>query len=278
MFFYRFGIMLKNKALYWLRKLGLMHVVDRVNFFLHKNRHSARNKKFIADHPGLKLPPSYILYEAHRMDYENYYNQGKDTASWLANQLGSYLPNDHIKLLDWGCGPARVVRHLLPILPEAKIYASDYNAETITWCRQNIPGIDFSLNKLNPPLAYTDNFFDAVYALSVFTHLSEASHIEWRNEIYRILKPGGILLVTTQGQAFTMKLTAAERNDFEKGKLVVRDKVLEGHRSFSAFQPESFMQKFFSENFNLLKLEKGSLFKWGPEQDTWIVQKKIISG
>ena len=93
----------------------------------------------------------------------------------------------------------------------------------------------------------------------------------------RILKPGGILLLTTQGEAFKQKLTIAEKSTFERGKVVVRDKVREGHRSFSAFQPEAFMQTLFSDAFKVLKFEKGDLFDWGPEQDTWIVQKNFTS-
>jgi SAM-dependent methyltransferase len=267
--------MLKNKALYWLRKLRLMHLVDRINFFLHRYQHRSGNKKFRKEHPGIKLPPAYVLYEAHRMDYDSYYKEGRNTAAWVVKQLSAYIPDGHIKILDWGCGPARVVRHLPELLPLAGIYGSDYNPETIAWCRQNIAGVEFNLNTISPPLPYKDNFFHAIYALSVFTHLSVSSHYEWISELARILRPGGILLLTTQGEAFTIKLTEAEKRTFHEGKLVVRDKVLEGHRSFSAFQPESFMNKFFSGSFNLLKLEKGELFEWGPEQDAWIVQKKI---
>jgi cyclopropane fatty-acyl-phospholipid synthase-like methyltransferase len=121
---------------------------------------------------------------------------------------------------------------------------------------------------------YDNNFFDAVYALSVFTHLSENNHHKWLNELQRIIKPGGYLLITTQGDAFKNKLSELELVDFSNGLLVVRDKVKEGHRTFSAFQPESFMKSFLS-NWKLVKFIKGAIEDWGPEQDTWIVQKNI---
>ncbi|GAB4244281.1 MAG: hypothetical protein Kow0027_03890 [Saprospiraceae bacterium] len=72
-------------------------------------------------------------------------------------------------------------------------------------------------------------------------------HLEWINELNRVLKPGGLLLVTTQGDAFRVKLTAAELKQFNDGKLVVRGAVKEGHRTFSAFQPKQYMLWLFEK-------------------------------
>ena len=125
----------------------------------------------------------------------------------------------------------------------------------------------------NPPLNYIENYFDAVYALSVFTHLSELNHHTWIRELHRIIKSGGYLLITTQGEAFSKKLSEKEKAGFSNGALVIRDKVKEGHRSFSAFHPEIFMQSFFSSEWKIVQFIKGKIEDWGPEQDTWIVQK-----
>lgn len=42
--------------------------------------------------------------------------------------------------------------------------------------------------------------FDLVFAYSVFSHLSEETHEKWLEEFRRILKPGGLLIVTTWGR------------------------------------------------------------------------------
>jgi SAM-dependent methyltransferase len=46
-----------------------------------------------------------------------------------------------------------------------------------------------------PPLPRPDRFFDLVYALSVFTHVSD-HWAEWLLELHRVLAPGGLLLAT----------------------------------------------------------------------------------
>jgi hypothetical protein len=43
---------------------------------------------------------------------------------------------------------------------------------------------------------------DLVYAYSVFSHLAEEAHQAWMSEFHRILKTGGLLVVTTQRRAF----------------------------------------------------------------------------
>jgi ubiquinone/menaquinone biosynthesis C-methylase UbiE len=265
--------MLKKTFLYWTRRMGLMHGFDRAFFFVNRLRFYFKNRQFRASHPDFALPPDYMLYEAYRMDYAHYFEDGKNTAEWLISEVSSYQHHETSIILDWGCGPARVVRHLRRLLPAASLHATDYNSETIKWCQEQIPGINFKQNGLVPPLDYQDNFFDLVYGLSVFTHLSEQNHYLWMEELYRVMKPGGIFLVTTHGKSFKEKLTDGELAIFMQGKLVVRDRVKEGHRSFSAYQPEAFIHSLISNRFQVLKYTFGKVEDWGPAQDTWILRK-----
>lgn len=273
LFFICFLIMLKTLLLQRARKWGLMRGVDRLYFLFNKLRFKSQNQKFRRAHPDVKLPPEYMLYEAYKLNYQEYMDDGKQTAAWIVAQLSAFTELSGKTIFEWGCGPARIVRHLPVLLPYSKIAASDYNRETIQWCRQNIPGVEFRHNQLSPPLPYADASFDVVYALSVFTHLSEPNHYDWIEELHRVLRPGGSLLLTTQGNIFQTKLTAAEQQHFAKGQLVVRANVKEGHRSFSAFQPEPFMQSLFRNPFNVLKFTPGQMQAWGPEQDTWLLCK-----
>lgn len=266
--------MVKSLFLRSMRAAGLMPLVDRLWFGFNRLRFRGRNRRFRAAHPGLALPPDYMLYESYRMDQELYYTDGRATAQWVLERLGAHAALDCASLLDWGCGPARVLRHLPALLPGASLAGSDYNRATIAWCRSHIPGIDFRENGLLPPLAFSDASFDAAYALSVLTHLSEEAHGAWLAELHRVLRPGGLLLLTTHGAAFRAKLTASEQIRFAKGQLVVHAVDHEGHRSYSAFQPKAYMETLFSRNWQVLNFAAGTVHSWGPEQDTWIVRRQ----
>lgn len=257
-----------------LRKMGLMHLADRLNFYYQKFRNRTSNKAFKEHNPDVILPPDYMIYESFQMNYDNYYNDSLDTAKWLISYFEKHIGLKNARILEWGCGPARIIRHLPKLLDSScEIFGSDYNHQTIEWCQKNIPQVHFSKNNLQPPLEYQSNFFDTIYATSVFTHLSEEMHYAWFVELKRLCKPNGIIFLTTHGNNCKPKLNADELKLFEAGKLVVRGNVKEGHRTFAAYQPPEFMRKLFSEVEILEHVTREPEGSYIP-QDVWIVRKK----
>lgn len=256
-----------------LRKFGLLYYMDFVRFYIQKRQNAANNKRFKEKNPAIKLPPDYLMYESFRLDYDKYYFDGKDTAKWLVATLEKYKDLEGVKILDWGCGPARIVRHLPAILPSCEIYGTDYNKKTIDWCLSNIEKVKFYENDINPPLSFEENYFDVIYGISILTHLSEKSHHDWLKELVRVTKENGIILLTTQGNAFRNILSEAEKYRFAQGELVIRDKVKEGHRVYAAFHPTIFMYSFFAKYASIISYIPGEINSEKPEQDLWILRK-----
>ena len=264
----------KSKVSSLLRKLRLMQLGDRLNFYFQKYRNRSSNRIFKDKNPNVVLPPDYMIYESFQMNYENYYNDSASTAEWLVSYFKKYVELKSIKILEWGCGPARVIRHLPKLLDNScEIFGTDYNHQTIEWCQKNIPKVHFTKNNLQPPLEFENNFFEIIYATSVFTHLSEEMHYAWFDELKRLCRPNGIIFLTTHGDNCKPKLTDEELKLFEAGKIVVRGKVKEGHRTFAAYQPPEFMRKLFSDIEILEHVTREPEGNYIP-QDIWIVRKK----
>ncbi len=101
-------------------------------------------------------------------------------------------------VLDWGVGCGRVARHLAPSFGE-RFFGCDIDADNIRWCNQHLSG-SFKASRLEPPLPYPDASFDLIYGVSVFTHLRGPWEVRWLEELHRVLRPGGTLLVTVHGQ------------------------------------------------------------------------------
>lgn len=257
-----------------LRQAGLLFFTDKIRYYIERAKNRKINADFKKSHPHFVLPPDYLLYESFQLNYKKYYDS-IDTAKWLANYFSRHTILKNKKILDWGCGPGRVIRHLPTAIGNGcEYFGTDYNSRTIGWCSKNLPGIHFNNNSLEAKLPYQDNFFDIIYGISIFTHLSEQMHHEWYSELFRILKPGGILFLTTQGNHFKPKLTEPELKKYNEGKLIVRGKVKEGHRTFSAFQPIGFMRDLF-RNVEVLEHEEPVPEKGkGLPQDIWIVRKR----
>ena len=85
-------------------------------------------------------------------------------------------------VLDFGCGCGRVTRYWTEFA--GTVSGGDVSAKAIEWCRVNMPFARFELNRLEPPLAFADESFDLVYALSVFTHLTDELQLDWRDELH----------------------------------------------------------------------------------------------
>ena len=257
-----------------LRNLGLIYLFDRMRFYFQKLKFRKINRKFKSDFPEVKLPPDYLIYESFQMNYHKYYTESIAFAKLMASYFAKHIDLKDLNILDWGCGPGRVIRHMPKIIGHnCHFYGTDYNANSITWCKENLPGIEFNHNQLEAELPYPDNFFGVIYGHSIITHLSEEMHFAWFNELYRVLKPGGILYLTAQGDNYQVKLSPAELRDYRAGKLVVRGKVKEGHRTYSAFQPKPFMKELFKNTSVLEHVEFTPAPGAGIPQDIWIVRK-----
>ena len=255
-----------------LRNLGLIYFGDRVRFILHYLNNFNKNKNFRQLNPDVALPPDYLIYESFRMDYDRYFYGGIETCKWLISILEKHIMLKNISILDWGCGPGRIVRHFPVLLDKScNIYDTDYNEYSIKWCRENIKGVVFSQNSLNPPMAFNDSSFDIILSISIFTHLSEKNHIEWFNELLRIARQNAIILFSTHGNAFLNKLSKKEIDKFNNGELVVRGKTREGHRTFSAFHTPEYIKKLISPN-EILEFIEGGKSNRKPQQDIWIIR------
>src|SRR5436305_1155421 len=77
--------------------------------------------------------------------------------------------SDFATVLDFGCGPARVLQHLHQVNRGRELHGADIDPEAIAWCREHIDYAAFEVNAALPPLPYPDGKFDFIYALSVFS-------------------------------------------------------------------------------------------------------------
>jgi SAM-dependent methyltransferase len=103
-------------------------------------------------------------------------------------------------VLDFGSSSGRVVRVLAAAYPDVAWHGCDPISDAIEWARANLPGIEFRQSPDRPPLDYADGQFDAVFAISIWSHFAKKAALDWFKEMRRIIRPGGRLVVTTHGE------------------------------------------------------------------------------
>ena len=117
--------------------------------------------------------------------------------------LESLLPAnwslDGKAVLDLGCGPGRTLSAFLEEGETAEFVGCDIHAESIAWASSALsPPFTFFMCHETPPLAQPDQRFDLVYAMSVFTHITD-QWSNWLVELHRVMRRGAIAVVSVLG-------------------------------------------------------------------------------
>jgi len=100
------------------------------------------------------------------------------------------------RILDFGCGDGRLIRHLRHLSDRWEIWGTDISAEHIYWCSENLsPPFHFLVNTKTPHLPFKDGSFDFIFCGSVFTHVDDLAKA-WLLELHRLLSAEGRLYVT----------------------------------------------------------------------------------
>lgn len=234
-----------------LRRLRLAPLAFRMRERL---RGLERARRPRASPDGFPLPPAnLIVLVTGSSDSAWYIESGRLAAGSICSTLAEagVAPGEFRSILDFGCGCGRVIRYW-PSLTQADLCGTDTNVRLIEWCRPNLPFGKFQLNTLEPRLDYADQQFDFAYALSVLTHTPEDLQRPWINEPWRILRPGGYLLITTQGAEYIPKLTASERDRYLQGHPVVRYGEAVATNLCSVYHPEQYVRERLAQKFSII--------------------------
>ena len=79
-----------------------------------------------------------------------------------------------------------MARYFLRQWSSTAIVGVDIDRPAIEWAQKHFPFGEFHVNDPEPPLDLPASSFDPIYAVSVFSHLSEDNHHAWLNELRRV--------------------------------------------------------------------------------------------
>ncbi len=270
---------MKNRLKKLLSDLGL---IDKVR--LYYNSIKSFNYRVLIDElkfrkyglpDGYPSPPPNLIFLIIALRWSHvYYHSGKQ----IYTEIIQLLQKNKIelqslnKILDFGCGCGRIIRHFHSNNKSVQLYGADYNKTLIDWCSQNLTFGNFTVNHLDPPVDFANDTFDFIYARSVLTHMGFELQKEWMKEFKRLLKTGGYAYITTHGKSLFINLTNSEIDKIKsEGFLVINDEI-EGDNKCTTYQTREFFIKNLSDGFELIDFIPGKPGTTSP-QDIYLLKK-----
>ncbi len=112
--------------------------------------------------------------------------------SW-SDYAEALLPPQINAYLDYGCGRGNMLRRMSR--RATRVCGVDVDPEALAL----IPGAETRVIREGEPLPFADGSFDAITCLEVIEHVADER--QTFRELARVLRPGGILILTTPPRA-----------------------------------------------------------------------------
>ena len=142
----------------------------------------------------------YVAEQPH--SHESFFGYQVNKAIFNLSKYFLNVEGD-FRYLDYGCGGGYLLERFLKECKDIEAYGVDMSPKCVKWCNEkfsankNFNGVKlFDGNKL----PFDSNYFDFITATEVIEHILPEHKDLFYSEIRRILKPDGILLLTTPNE------------------------------------------------------------------------------
>ncbi|MCB0443894.1 MAG: class I SAM-dependent methyltransferase [Flavobacterium sp.] len=220
------------------------------------------------------VAPRGYIYTGSPASAEDYLKQGRHQLEML-KQYANLQP-DH-SVLDIGSGIGRTAIALTSYLNENGSYEGfDVVERGVQWCNSRIHKEHANFKFKYVPLfndlyntatlkasefvfPYADNTIDVAFSFSVFTHMQIEEIQHYFNQVYRVLKPGGVCFSTFFLYDEVSEEYISKKKDFsfpvkKNGYRLMNENVKSGN---IAIQKNKLFQMLSQEHFEQVKIIDG---------------------
>jgi SAM-dependent methyltransferase len=179
-------------------------------------------------------------------------------ADSIVQIAGKYFNNpESIKILDIGSGIGLTDHHLSVYF--RNLHGIDIEEDVVNKAKSFNPHVNYSLyDGLNLP--FEKDFFDMVFAINVMHHVPPGKWGNFVNEMYRVVKPGGVSAVFEHNPVNPLTRLAVSRCEFDRDAVLIHKNKLRKIFTASGFGVAKtayivffpFRGKFFRGTENIL--------------------------
>jgi SAM-dependent methyltransferase len=169
--------------------------------------------------PAPLPPPELAAYVGDSV--EGFDASGRALRDDVERLLGPEWSWEGKRVLDFGCGPGRLLRQFLPEAQRGRWVGADVHQPSLAWARTALsPPVELARSPQAPPLPFAPESFDLVLSMSVISHLVD-DWAAWMLDLRRVLAPGGLLLTTIISAGYSRTLTGEPWDETRVGMNVL---------------------------------------------------------
>jgi SAM-dependent methyltransferase len=233
--------------------------------------------------PELPYPPASLRHRVGDLrgstdELAAYDEVGRRCYECLVRSLPGEWRFSGSRVLDFGCGAGRTLRHLLAADTGAELWGCDVDRPSLEWLSAHASDrITLVQVGDEPRLPAPDRHFDLIYAFSVFTHLSQYWG-GWMLELHRTLNEHGLLFATFLDPQSAPRLLGEAWNERDVGMIVLSEGAPWDEGGPFTVHSDWWLRAHCGRAFDVLALEPGVLEMGdGYRQGTMVLRKRPVS-
>lgn len=184
----------------------------------------------------------------------------EDTA-YLANK---FKLGNNLKLLDFGSGVGNSIPYFNNFFTASKLTCLDVSSKSLELAEKRFPGKADFIAFDGTTIPFSDNEFDLIFSSCVFHHISHSEHDAILKEIFRVLRPGGILVIFEHNPFNPLTRRAVNTCTFDENAVLITERQFSQRIRRAGFSNSLRSYRIFFPGF-LRKLRPIERFlKWMP--------------
>jgi len=153
-----------------------------------------------------KVSRLWDYYSAHLQENQYF---SSHSGQHILRFLIKWIDFNNVNILDFGCGPGHMIKHLLAFTENSTIHGLDFSSASVATVNKkfknnrNFAGA-VCAGHASPHIHNIRSFqtesMDVVICIEVIEHLNDEQLKSTFKEVYRLLKPGGQFVITTPNE------------------------------------------------------------------------------
>ncbi|MDP5030997.1 MAG: class I SAM-dependent methyltransferase [Paraglaciecola sp.] len=198
---FRVGALRELEKILNIPELAKFHVHPKTYFELNRYDYRFEHLSTLPEYSDEYLKECRLLakelYNIPRLEVSNKRTDWADTLSYHYHLALNYLKSN-MKVLDIACGNGYGVRMMSEVLTE--VHGADIDFEIIAYAenKSEQTNVSYFVQDVNN-MDFDDASYDAVTSFETLEHVPAESYLK---ELRRVIKPGGMLIISTPQNSF----------------------------------------------------------------------------